>query len=129
MNSQASLPEIEYDNLLDYFQFYMLPLAIKIGMTPTQFWDDNPDDFFAYWDAYEMRKKDEAVEKNIDNYNLGKYFIFAIAQAFEGKRQVYPKQPFGLANNNKKVKMTQEEYTEYRKIKLKAMCERFNNNK
>lgn len=116
--------------MLDYFQFYMLPIAIKIGMTTSQFWDGNPDDFFAYWDAYEMLKRDESIEKNINNYNLAKYIMLAVAQNLQfskNPKKIFPKEPFKLASQ--KSKMTNKEYEELRKIKLKSMCDNLNKNK
>ena len=127
MSSQANEPEIKYDNLLDYFQFYLLPLALMVGMTPEQFWEDNPDDLWAYWDAYEMKKKREAEEKNINNYNLGQYFVLAIAQCLQFTKHpktIYPKKPFELFN--KKNKLDNKTYNEIRKIQLQNIVEGFN---
>ena len=97
-------------------------------MTPERFWDGDPDDFWVYWDAYEMKKKDEARESNINAFNQGQYFMLAIAQCLQftkHPKQIYPKQPFAL-KGDKKVQMTQKEYEEIRKIQAKAMVDRFN---
>lgn len=129
MSSQANEPEIEYDNLLDYFQFYLLPLAITFGMTPEQFWEDNPDDLWAYWDAYEMKRENEEKQTDINNYNLGQYFMLAIAQCFQdGKKQIYPKKPFTLSKNNNKQfnSLSNKDYEELRKVQLKQMVDNFN---
>jgi len=119
--------EIKYDNLLDYFNYYLLPLAIKIGMTPNQFWEDNPDDLWAYWDAYEMKRKDELQDINQSNYNLGQYICLAIAQNLQftkHPKQIYPKKPFDIGLE-KKHKMTNEEYQELRKIQMQELAKRF----
>ena len=114
--------------MLDYFISYLLPLALMIGMTPEQFWEDDPNLFYAYWDAYEMKEKRENALRNINNFNLGQYFMLAVAQNLQftkNPKQIYPKKPFDL-DNNKKVNLTQEEYEEIRKIQLKAMVDKFN---
>ena len=117
--------------MLDYFYFYLLPLAIRIGMTPEQFWEDDPEYFWNYWDAYELRKKEDAKESNIKAFNQGQYFMLAIAQCLQftkSPKQIYPKKPFAL-NSDKKVQITQKEYEEVRKIQMQAMERRFNSSK
>lgn len=114
--------------MLDYFQFYLLPLAIKIGMKPIQFWEDDPDDLWAYWDAYQDKLKEKARINNINNFNLGQYILLAIAQCLQFSKhpkKIFPKKPFELSSD-KKVKLTQDEYEEIRKIQAKSMVERFN---
>lgn len=106
----------------------MLPLAIKIGMTPHQFWEDDPDDFWAYWDAYQMRKHDDAVESNIKAFNQGQYMLLAIAQCLQftkHPKKIYPKEPFKL-KSDKKLKITNEEYQEMRKVQMMQMEKIFN---
>lgn len=97
-------------------------------MTPERFWDGDPDDFWAYWDAYEMRRNEEARTENIKAFNQGQYFLLALAQVLQFSKhpkQIFPKEPFGL-KKDKKVQLTQEEYEEIRKVQAKAMVERFN---
>lgn len=115
--------------MLDYFQFYLFPLSLMIGMTPEQFWEEDPDLLWAYWDAYEMKKKREAIELNVNNFNLGQYFMLAIAQNLQvtkNPKKIYPKKPFDIINKDSK-KMTNEEYETMRKIQLKQMVNNFNN--
>lgn len=122
--------EIEYDNLLDYFNYYLFPLAIKIGMTPVQFWEENPDTMWAYWDAYEMKYKDQLRLINESNYNLGQYMCLAIAQNMQftkHPKQIYPKQPFKLSFDKEKQnsKLSQKDYEELRKIQMQELAKRF----
>lgn len=115
--------------MLDYFHLYLLPLSIRIGMTPEQFWEDDPELFWNYWDAFEMKKKEDAREANIRAFNQGQYMVLAIAQCLQftkHPKQIYPKQPFGLSNE-RKVQMTQQQYEEIRKIQLQSMAKRFEN--
>lgn len=123
MNSQVDRPEIKYDNLLDYFNFYLLPLAIKIGMTPYQFWEDDPNDFFAYWDAYEMKKTDDDRESNINAFNQGHYFLLAMAHCFQftkNPKKIYPKQPLPLSSD-RKVELSKKDIQNIRKTRFMWM--------
>ena len=129
-DSQVNESEIEYDNLLDYFAYYLFPLAIKIGMTPVQFWEENPDTMWAYWDAYEMKYKDQLRLINESNFQLGQYMCLALSQCLQftkHPKQIYPKQPFKLSfENNKKSKLSQKDYEELRKIQMQELAKRFN---
>ena len=113
--------------MLDYFALYLLQLSIRIGMTPEQFWEDDPELFWNYWYAYEMRKKEESREDNIRAFNLGTYFMLAIGQCLQftkHPKQIYPKKPLGI-NSDKKVQMTQKEYEEIRKVQMQALARKF----
>lgn len=97
-------------------------------MTPERFWDGDPDDLWAYWDAYEMKQQDDARIENVKAFNQGQYFLLAIRDCLQftkNPKRIYPKEPFKL-NSDKKVQITQKEYEEIRKIQAKAMVERFN---
>lgn len=100
-------------------------------MTPNQFWEEDPDEFWAYWDAYEMKQHDDAVESNIKAFNQGQYMVMAIAHCLQftkHPKQIYPKEPFKL-KSNKKVEITNEEYQEIRKIQMIQMEKMFNSKK
>lgn len=99
-------------------------------MTPKQFWEDDPDDLWAYWEAYQENQKEMARQDNIRAFNQGQYILCAIAQCLQSKnpKQIYPKEPFPLSSN-KKQKMTQKEYEEIRKIQLQRMEKMFNQNR
>lgn len=96
--SQAD--NVKYDNLLDYFSLYLFPLAIKVGMTPYEFWECDPDWLWGYLDAYEMKQKEQALYDNALAYAQGIYMVYAIGQALAEKgKSVYPKEPFKLAGS------------------------------
>lgn len=131
-SSQADKLKIEFDNLLDYFQLYLFPLALNSGMTPKQFWEDDPELFYSYMDAYEMRKKEEAIESDIKAYNQAYYFLLALQQCLQfssNPKRIFPKKPFSKSNKNIINDMTPEEYQELRKIQLQEMVKRYNKNK
>lgn len=99
--SQAD--NVKYDNLLDYFSLYLFPLAVKVGMTPYEFWECDPDWLWGYLDAYEMKQKEQALYDNAVAYTQGVYFMFAIGQAFAEKgKSVYPKEPLKLFESEQK---------------------------
>lgn len=97
-------------------------------MTPNQFWEEDPDEFWAYWDAYEMKVHDDAVESNIKAFNQGQYMVFAIAQCLQftkHPKKIYPKEPFKLGKK-KKVEITNDDYQEIRKVQMQIMDKIFN---
>lgn len=119
--------------MLDYFNYYLLPLAINIGMTPEQFWFEDPCLFWSYWDAYEMRKKEEYREQNIYAYNLSSYIYLAIKdslQFIKNPKKIFPQKPFELSFDKKEnKKITNEEYQEIRKVQMMQMDKIFNSKK
>lgn len=101
-NSQANDSEIKYDNLLDYFDFYLAPLAIRLGQPVKEFWEDDPDYFWNYLDAYKEQQKLRAEYDNAVCHLMGKYTSLAVGQLFT-KKDIYPKKPFDIQskiNNN-----------------------------
>lgn len=100
-------------------------------MTPNQFWEEDPDYFWAYWDAYEETKRLKAQEDNNYAFVQGQYFLLAIAHCLQftkSPKQIYPKQPFNISKKEA-VKMTQKDYEEIRKIQLQDLAKRFNGEK
>ncbi len=74
-------------------------MAITYGMTAKEFWEDDPDLFWAYRFSYFEKIK---AEQEIFNYNAwlqGAYFYDAIATAlnnsFTSSKVDYPKVPYG----------------------------------
>ena len=107
-NNSSQADDVKYDNLLDYLSLYQFPLALKFGMTPEQFWEDDPDYFWAYLDAYEMKQKEQAEYDNALSYRQGIYMAYAIGQAFADKgKRVYPKEPLPLFDSANKQQTKQ----------------------
>lgn len=100
-------------------------------MTPTQFWDDDPDDLWAYISAYEQNLEEQIEYDNIQAYNQGIYFMLAMGQCLQFGRQrkkVYPDKPLERENKNR-VQMTQEQYEEIRKLQLQKMARDYEKSK
>ena len=99
-------------------------------MTPQQFWEEDPDYFWAYWDAYEMKKQEEAKEQNIYSYNLAQYIFLAVQECLQfskNPKKIFPREPFKLGFEKEKEKqMTNEEYQEIRKVQMMQMDKIFN---
>ena len=96
-------------------------------MTPQQFWEDDPADMWAYWDAYEQRKKQEAEEDNVRAFNQGQYFLCALAQCLQftkSPKQIYPKKPFPLGKDNK-TEISKKEKEELHKIHMMQLAKKF----
>lgn len=86
-------------------------MAITYGMSVKEFWEDNPDLFWAYRFSYYEKLK---VEQEIFNNNAwlqGAYFYDAISVALcnaFGNKVEYSKQPYGF-NNRAENKEEQKE--------------------
>lgn len=70
------------------------------GMTYEQFWNDDPQLFWIYENAYNKRKEIEFKENNYMMWLNGQYTLSALAQVManafsKSKKNIYPKQPFG----------------------------------
>lgn len=75
-------------------------MAITYGMSVKEFWEDNPDLFWAYRFSYFNKLK---IEQEIFNNNAwlqGAYFheavSVALCNAFSKSKVEYSKQPYGL---------------------------------
>lgn len=97
-NSQAETQEIEYDNLLDYFDFYLAPLAIRLGQPVKEFWEDDPDYFWNYLDAYNKKEELRLQYDNTICHLMGEYVMLAYNQAWSPKKEIYPKKPVDIAH-------------------------------
>lgn len=100
-------------------------------MTSEEFWEEDPQLFWAFWDAYERKKKEEAEEYNRRAFNQGQYFLLALRDSLQfGKnhKKIYPKEPLKL-RGSKKVQLSQKDYEENRKFQLRQLEERFNSSK
>ena len=90
----------------------MFPQAILFGMTYEQFWEDNPQLFWAYGRAYQMRKEVEQKENDVNAWNIGQSVLMALyqnstAMFSKQKKDIYPKKPITMEQDilkNKGIK-------------------------
>lgn len=81
-------------------------------MSIKEFWEDDPDLFWAYRFSYINRKKTEQEEMNIHCWLQGAYFYeavsVALSNAFSKKKIEYRNQPYDF-NSNKESKQSKLE--------------------
>lgn len=95
----------KYDNILDFYSYYMQPNCHIIGLTLDQFWNDDPELYFSYLEAYNERKKQELEERNLFAYIQGAYFNLALQhnlQFSKTPKKIFPDKPFDLGLTAKK---------------------------
>nr|DAM10952.1 MAG TPA: hypothetical protein [Caudoviricetes sp.] len=75
-------------------------MAITYGMSVREFWDDNPDLFWAYRFSYVKKREFEQELFNNNAWLQGTYFYEAVSvalcNAFSKSRVEYSKKPYGL---------------------------------
>ena len=101
----------------------MYPQAIIFGMTYEQFWEDNPQLFWAYGRAYQMKKEIEFKENDLNAWNIAQYVLMALTQNSHNmfskqKREIFPKQPNSIKhdisiNNSNKKNNIREKFEKY----------------
>lgn len=79
-------------------------MAITYGMSVKEFWEENPDLFWAYRFSYFNKLKNEQEMFNNNAWLQGAYFHEAVSVALcnaFGKRKVeYSKEPYNINKNN-----------------------------
>lgn len=104
----------------------MLTQAIIIGMSPEQFWDDDPSLFFNYLDAFEQKRETEMkieLEKiNFTAWLNGVYIDYALAvnNPLAKRKGKYLEKPYNFNNIETEVKT--EEAEEERKKQEEAIA-------
>ncbi len=88
-------------------------MAITYGMSVKEFWEDNPDLFWAYRFSYYNRLIDEQERFNINAWLQGAYFYeavsIALGNAFGKSQHFYPSLPHGINDETADIKKQQEE--------------------
>lgn len=115
--------------LTDQIYNIWLPAAIRYGIDIRTFWTLNPKIMFAYQDAYIEMKRLEFEQIETGAYLNGIYNLHAMAAAFDGKKNPYPKQLLLSSNsNNEEENLTEEQKIEYQKkllMQLQVMQSNF----
>ena len=80
-------------------------MAITYGMSVKEFWEDNPDLFWAYRFSYYTKMKDEQDSMNFKLWLQGAYFHEAVAVALansfgKGKKISYAQKPYNLTKED-----------------------------
>lgn len=94
----------------------MLPSAIEYGMSIKDFWENDPELFWAYRFSYINKLKRESEINNYNAWLQGLYFFegvsIALANGFGSAKLQYPKVPYGEENKyNEEPKISEEEKT------------------
>ena len=93
----------------------MLPSAIEYGMSVKEFWEDDPELFWAYRFSYINKLKRETEQNNYNAWLQGLYFFegvsIAIANSFGKANLKYPEMPYGMEDKKEteKPKITEQE--------------------
>ena len=82
-------------------------------MSIKDFWESDPELFWAYRFSYINKLKRENEERQYNLWLQGLYFYesisIAIANSFGNGNYKYPEQPYGVESKNKEPKMTEKE--------------------
>ncbi len=83
-------------------------------MSIKDFWENDPELFWAYRFSYINKLKRESEMQNYNAWLQGLYFYegvsISLANSLGGKRLEYPKEPYGFSENKKgKPVMTEQE--------------------
>lgn len=101
----------------------MLPLAITYGMSIKEFWEGNPDLFWAYRFSYYEEKRNEQEMINFTAWLQGAYFYEAMSVALAnsfGKQKVgYVSKPYSLTEEQQQDDIKQKSKELEEKIKAR----------
>lgn len=103
----------------------MLPYALEYGMSVKEFWEEDPDLFWAYRFSYINKQKREQELNNVQAWLQGAYFYEAISvalsNAFSKQKIQYRDKPFELEQQSEENKKPKQNLLEE---KLKARAEK-----
>lgn len=110
--------------MTDWF-YDLLPMAITYGMSVKEFWEEDPDLFWAYRFSYIEKIKFENEDKNGTAWLQGAYIYeavsIALANAFSKQKLSYSKLPYGV-----KVEEDKEKMLEVQVAEIKARIKQIN---
>lgn len=115
--------------MTDWF-YDLLPMAITYGMSVKEFWEDNPDLFWAYRFSYYEKIKNEQEMFNYNAWLQGAYFYDAISIALSngfGKAHLkYPDKPFGVMESIEQVDNQRKKQVEMQVADIRARIKQIN---
>lgn len=100
-------------------------------MTPEQFWEGDPDYFWAYLEADNMRYKAQLEYDNVVAHLQGLYEVKALAQVLQfskSPKKIYPDKPINLKLGISEAEDKLQQFEEYeirRKAQMRALAQQF----
>lgn len=105
-------------------------MAITYGMSVKEFWEDNPDLFWAYRFSYYEKLKNEQEMFNHNAWLQGAYFYDAISIALSngfGKGHLkYPDKPFGVTESTEQTEEQKKKEVEMQVADIRARIKQVN---
>lgn len=105
-------------------------MAITYGMSVKEFWEDNPDLFWAYRFSYYEKIKSEQEIFNCNAWLQGSYFYYAVLIALNnsfGKGHLkYPDKPFGVMDDMEQVEEKRKKQIEIQVADIRARIKQVN---
>lgn len=97
-------------------------MAITYGMSVKEFWEDNPDLFWAYRFSYYTNQKYEQETMNFQLWLQGAYFFEAVSVALansfgKGKRLSYAQKPYILTKEDEEKDIQEQKEKLEKQIK------------
>ena len=90
----------------------LFPSAIMFGMSSKEFWEEDPQLYWAYRTFYLQKTKYDAEESNYKAWLYGNYTCIAVSvalnNAFSKKKAEYPKEPLGSKKEKEKTSNEKE---------------------
>lgn len=115
--------------MTDWF-YDLLPMAITYGMSVKEFWENDPDLFWAYRFSYYEKIKSEQEIFNNNAWLQGAYFHEAISvalcNAFSKTKVEYSKQPYGFNQSNITGEELKKKKLEMNVVDIKARIAQVN---
>lgn len=105
-------------------------MAITYGMSVKEFWEDDPDLFWAYRFSYFERVRAEQEMFNNNAWLQGAYFYEAVSvalcNAFSKQKVQYSKQPYGVGGQIENSDEVKQKQIEMQVIDIKARIAQVN---
>ena len=89
-------------------------MAITYGMSVKEFWEDNPDLFWAYRFSYYSKMKSDEQAMNFQLWLQGAYFHEAVSVALansfgKGKKISYTEKPYNLTKEDEERELKEKQ--------------------
>ena len=131
-DSLEDIHKVEYISLTERFE-NLCPIFMNMGMTYSEFWEDDATIAKTYLEYFKMKQKNEIRNKEWEMWKQGVYVYEAlidvspILHAFSKARKPlpYPEKPYGIEKIDEETeKIDKEQQVENERLKAKVF---FNN--